>query len=73
MRPARGGNQVNDAAEDRALTRFALQAYHGLLSDTLNARHKSRGNDSACELIRATMLRAERLAHALKLEDTSAD
>jgi hypothetical protein len=64
---------VNDTAEDKAVTRFALESYHALLSDMLNARHKARGNDTACDAIRVTMLRAERLAHALKLEDTSAD
>jgi hypothetical protein len=64
---------MNDAREDKAVTRFALEAYHGLLSDTLNARHKSRGNDAACDAIRATMRRVERLALTLKMEETSVD
>ncbi len=64
---------MTDAREDKAVTRLALEAYHGLLSDTLNARHKARGNDAACDALRATMRRAERLALTLRMEDTSAD
>ena len=39
---------------------FALQAYHGALSDALNARHKANPADSGLPILRQGMADTER-------------
>jgi hypothetical protein len=53
------GGAITQTVDGALRVRFALECYHGALSDSLNDRYRARGNDAGCDLLRSQLTALE--------------